>query len=121
MRATGALNGARVNILFDTGATVSLVSQTLVSGQDWARFTFPISPQKIIIGDGTEYIVKRVLKAVLKIGDLEFELVAWIVPMSRNLDVVLGMQTFTELEANIDIAAMEIACLLYTSPSPRDA
>ncbi len=93
MRTMGTLPGGTTGlILFDTGATVSLISETFVKKHSITeKFEIlSMKPQKIILGDGRYYIISKAAKIVVNINEHLIEMIMWIIPMGKDLDMAVG-------------------------------
>ena len=112
MKATGSLvNGVTIQVLFDTGATVSLVSRKLVELNNNVLKPLVIPKQRIVLGDGREYLVEHACRVMLNIDGHLFEIIAWIIPMSSDLDFVFGMQSMVEEKALLTLDNMNFTLL----------
>ena len=112
----------KARTLFDTGATVSLVSQTYLNRiKKWSE-AFRIPNQKISVGDGATYVVKQAIKVPVRLQNHNFEMVAWIIPMSEDMDLVFGMQSMVEIEGIVDTrdAEFKFRSRLTTVRAPFD-
>ena len=95
---------------------MSLISERFFE-QNESKNKFEIltmPPQKIHLGDGTEYSLTQATRTNIIINHHNIEMTMWIIPMAKNLDIVLGSKSMLELEAKINLATNE---LLFTSRS----
>ena len=115
LHADGEVRNQPVRILFDTGASVSLISSKFVENNPAVEIV-KMPPQRIVIGDGTSYILDKGAKVVVTIQDHSFEIIAWVTPMSPSLEMVFGAQSMLEVEGVLYMNTQRFSFMNRTSP-----
>jgi hypothetical protein len=103
------LDGTPMNILFDTGATCSIIAIHYVERNSWIRNypRYKVPAVSLTIGDGTKLQITEALKVPIFIGEHCLEIVAWLTPIGRKIDLVFGVKSMLELEGKMDIATCQ--------------
>lgn len=98
------LDGKRMLILFDSGATKSIISGSFVRGSRYLSNLRPISvtPIKFRLGNGEFLYTDRLLQFEMSIQGQKFRISALIAEHLTGIDLILGTQTLTELGGSLD-------------------
>jgi len=95
-----------IAVLVDTGASISLVSDSFIKRVTHEEVKIP--PQRLILGDGREYKCEKAAKLLLELDSHLFEIVAWITPMSPDLQFIFGLQSMHEVEGLVDTRTYDL-------------
>ena len=119
LHAEGYLpNKAKVRLLFDTGATASLVSAEYIKKSKFLS-DYPIrkiKPIEVTLGDGSTLVVEHAIKFPIEIQGFVFQVIAWVMPLDSKLDMIIGQRSMLEVEGSLDLAGCTFNFLNRTTP-----
>jgi len=91
--------------LFDTGATHVMVSNSFFQNNEnheKSRFLM-MTPVLVKLGDGRYLKVTECATIVVEIQGMVFQFVAWITPLGKGTDLIIGIHAMHELEGKLDL------------------
>ena len=111
-------NKLKLRLLFDTGATASLVSADFIRNNKFLS-EYPIKkikPIEVTLGDGSTLLVEHAIQFPLEIQGFVFEVIAWVMPLDSKLDMIIGQRSMLEVEGSLDLAGCTFSFLNRTTP-----
>ena len=110
------LDGTECQILLDTGATKSYMSKSyyLQCKTLHALTKFSSNTQRIQVGNGQYVSVLFVIPVIIDVHGHRFEIFTLVSEIHDNVDLVMGMKNFFELEGVIDL---QDSCFSFLSRS----
>ena len=108
----GTLGSEDISILVDTGASASLLNKSVYDKLEWLH-EIPKIPVRnkiwIKMANEEKEPVEGIIQIPIKIGNHKFKLTTMIVPVSKDLDVVLGFKAMVESEVDLHTSKAEVA------------
>ena len=90
--------------LLDSGATHVMISQEFfekLDNQKPSRFLL-MKPVMVKLGDGRYIKISECATVVVKIQKLVFQFIAWIAPLGKGTDLIIGIHAMHELEGKLN-------------------
>lgn len=105
--------------LIDSGCSHSIISRQTIMHSRYLSSLTPqrISPVKITIADGNSLRINELLNFEITIGDIQIPMSAYIVETIGLFNLLIGVNTLTEMEGVLDIKAR---CLKFRKPKNKN-
>ena len=108
----------RMKVLLDTGASKPLIRQKFYNEcealQKYPKYKIP--PRKVKTATGQCVYIDTVVRLNMQIGDHVFEFLALVMPMTADIDFILGAKAFCELEGDIDFSSLRFNFVMRSVP-----
>ena len=97
-------NGKNLLILFDSGASKSIISEQCVKSSPYLsnKNATKIKPVKFKLGNGQELISENAIKFQIIIQGHKFEIAALVVGNLIGIDLILGTNTLSDLDGTLN-------------------
>ena len=110
MYVTGNIGGEiPIRVLMDTGATSTMVNVGVVEKHNIAEFmpVYDIQPINMQVANGQKMRITQAIKFVIELNHHLFEIIALIAPMAKDLDLIIGVKSQSEVELILDPTRLE--------------
>ncbi len=103
------MDGTPVRILVNSGATKAMINLNLYKKSKMLKQypVFKIPTRKIHAANDQIIFCRKALKFPITIAGHTFEIIALLMPFTKEHDFIIGVKTMTELEATLDVARLE--------------
>ena len=104
-------DGSTHKLLVDTGASCSMINRAVFDRNKWLQTQpqfKPLRRTKIAAAGGRIIDVQFIINVLLNIHGHRFQVMVMVAPISKGLEVLIGIKNLIEMEGAVDLRSMSL-------------